>query len=132
MANNKKGKKNQNPMANSRTMAKEGMKIIRDIAYGNFNIYNSGHIFRNLDFVMATLAEVDKRIFEAGLHVTAIEYAYYGTQNQNVLSVLLRDKKTLEAYNIIRENLCAIISTNGDTGFLYVLANKLPKYKYNI
>ena len=119
-------------MSNARTMGREGMRIIKDIAFGKYNIYNEGHIFRNLEFVTATLAEVDKRVLEASIHVNAIQYAYSGTQDPNVLNVLMRDKKTLEAYTLVHEQLAAIIMTNGDTGFLYVLANKLPQYKYNI
>lgn len=130
--NNKKTVKNPDPMSNTRTMGREGMRIIRDIAFGKFNIYNSGHVFRNLDFIRATIAEVDKRLFEASVHVQSIEFAYSGTQDQGVLGVLLRDKKTLEAYSLIRETLTSIVVTNGDTGFLYVLASKLPQYKYNI
>lgn len=129
--NNKKVK-NPDPMSNARTMGREGMRIIKDIAFGKYNIYNEGHIFRNLEFVTATLAEVDKRILEASIRVNAIQYAYSGTQDPNVLNVLMRDKKTLEAYTLVHEQLAAIIMTNGDTGFLYVLANKLPQYKYNI
>ena len=129
--NNKKVK-NPDPMSNARTMGREGMRIIKDIAFGKYNIYNEGHIFRNLEFVTATLAEVDKRVLEASIHVNAIQYAYSGTQDPNVLNVLMRDKKTLEAYTLVHEQLAAIIMTNGDTGFLYVLANKLPQYKYNI
>ncbi len=132
MAKNNKKVKNPNPMSNSKTMGREGMRIIKDIAFGTFNIYNSGHIFRNLDFVQATLVEVDKRLYESGLHVKAIEFAYSGTQDKQVLNILLRDKKTFEAYCLVRETLVSIITTNGDTGFLYVLANKLPQYKYNI
>ena len=91
--NNKKVK-NPDPMSNARTMGREGMRIIKDIAFGKYNIYNEGHIFRNLEFVTATLAEVDKRVLEANIHVNAIQYAYSGTQDPNVLNVLMRDKKT--------------------------------------
>lgn len=129
--NNKKVK-NPDPMSNARTMGREGMRIIKDIAFGKYNIYNEGHIFRNLEFVTATLAEVDKRVLEASIHVNAIQYAYSGTQDPNVLNTLMRDTKTLEAYKLVHDQLAAIIMTNGDTGFLYVLANKLPQYKYNI
>lgn len=129
---NKKSVKNPDPMSNARTMGREGMKIIRNIAFGSYNIYNDGHVFRNLDFVKATISEVDKRLLDASIHVQAIKYAYAGTDNQDVLNLLLRDSKTLEAYTLVRGVLENIVISNGDTGFLYVLANKLPIYKYNI
>lgn len=128
----KKGNKNSDPMANPRAMGREGMKIIRNIAFGQYNLYAEGHIFRNLDFVQATLEEVNKRITDASIHVMAIQYAYSGSDNPNVLGLLMRDKRTLEAYTLVQQVLYSIIQSNGDTGFLYALASKLPTYKYNI
>lgn len=129
--NNKKVK-NPDPMSNPRTMGKEGMKIIRNIAFGTYNIYAEGQIFRNINFVNATIREVDKKILEASIHATAIEYAYANSQDPNVLQLLQNDRRTREAYLLVRQQLVAIITTGGDTGFLWVLANKLPAYKYNI
>ena len=131
MAKNNKKTKNPDPMSNVKTMGKEGMKIIRNIAHGTYNIYAEGHIFRNPDFVKAIIVEVDKRLIDHAIHVRAIEYAYANTQDANVLSLLHRDRKSYEAYTIIRQTLESIAIT-GDTGFLWVLANKLPQYKYNI
>lgn len=128
---NKKSK-NPDPMSNSRTMGRKGMKIIRNIAFGTYNIYAEGHIFRNLNFVNATIREVDKKIIEADIHARAIEYAYAGCQDPNVLQLLQNDRRTRDAYTIVRQQLNAIVVTGGDTGFLWVLANKLPAYKYNI
>lgn len=124
--------KNPDPMSNSKTMGIEGMKIIRSIAHGNYNIYTEGQIFRNLDFVKAVLYEVDKRLLDHSIHVAAIEYTYANTEDTNVLSLLHRDRKSCEAYRIIRQALESILITGGDTGFLLVLANKLPQYKFNI
>jgi len=132
-SNNKQRKppKNPDPMSNMKTMGREGMRIIRAIAHGKYNIYNEGQIFRNLDFVNATIMEVDKRIVETGIHVAAIQYAYQGSQDPNVLATLHRDQKAYEAWIITRQALQSIAMT-GDTGFLYVLASKLPNYRYNI
>ena len=130
MAQNRKVK-NPDPMSNTRTMGREGMKIIKDIAFSKFNIYNQGHIFRNIDFVKAVLAEVDKRLFEASIHAQAVQYAYGTNEDQRIKNIILRDSQAVEAYTIIRTTLCGIAQT-GDTGLLLVLASKLPAYKYNI
>lgn len=131
MAKNNKKTKNPDPMSNTKTMGREGMKIIRNIAHGTYNIYADGHVFRNPNFVKAIIVEVDKRLMEHAIHVRAIEFAYANTQDGNVLDLLHRDRKAYEAYAIIRQTLESILAT-GDTGFLYVLSNKLPQYKYNI
>lgn len=123
--------KNPDPMSNTKLMAREGMKIIRNIAYGKFNIYNEGHIFRNIDFVKATLSEVEKRMTTLFIHITAINYAYNGTSDNTVLEVLHRDRREYEAYELVRQTLYGIIQT-GDTRLLFGLASRLPQYKYNI
>ena len=131
--NNKKGgNRPSDPMANVKTMGKEGMRIIKDIAFGKYNIYNDGHVFRNIVFVNATISELDKKIMDTGIHVNAIRAAYAGVENAAVDNLLYRDTRSLEAYNLIRDQLVNIVVSGGDTGFLLVLANKLPPYKYNI
>lgn len=123
--------KNPDPMSNGRMMAREGMRLIRNIAFGNFNFYTDGQIFRNLEFVNLLIREIDKRLMEASIHVSAIEYAYANSSDPNVLLLLHNDKRTYEAYTLIRKQLTSIALT-GDTGFLLVLVSKLPQYKYNI
>ena len=135
MSKHNKGKNNnqqRDPMTNTRSMAREGMRIMRDIAFGKYNIYNEGHIFRNLEFVKATIAEIDKRIIDHQIHINAITYAYANTSEPTVTNLLYRDQKSLEAYMLMRNTLVSIVMSGGDTGFLMVLANKLPAYKYNI
>lgn len=123
--------KNPDPMSNGRTMGREGMRIIRDIAHGKFNIFNEGHVFRNQEFVKATICELDKRLLTLSVHITAINYAYAGTTDQAVISVLQRDMRENEAYTLCRSVLLAILET-GDAGMIYALASRLPAYKYNI
>lgn len=131
MGKNKKTN-NPDPFTNVKTMAQTGMKMIRDIAFGKFNIYNEGHVFRNLDFVNAIIVECNKRLLDINIHITAMEYAYNGTEDLNVLRLLQRDRQSKEAYELIVDSLSKIIYTGGDTGFLWILANRLPRYKYNI
>lgn len=135
MANNKNhGKrrpmpKNPDPLSNAKTMGRDGMKMIRNIAFGNFNFYNEGHIFRNPDFISNIIIEIDKRILDASIHLTALNYAYPGTSEPSVLSLIHRDTKTYEGYMLIRNVLIGIRQT-GDTQLLYTLMTKLPEYKY--
>lgn len=138
--NNKNNEVRIKPINNSRSMGRDGFKYIRDIAFGNFNIYKDGHIFRNLDFVKATLAENDKRMKDASIHLESLKYTYttnpyYGTNKEaqaEILRLMHKDEKTVTAYMLIRNSLYAILQTNGDIGYLYVLASNLPNYKYYI
>lgn len=122
---------NPDPMSNVRDMGRYGIRVIRDIAKGKFNFYNEGHIFRNIDFVMATIDEVQKKIYEANIHVMAMEYTYANSTDQVVKDLLMRDKRTSEAYNLVYSALSKIAAT-GDTRYLQILLNQLPRYKYNM
>ena len=132
MGKNNNKNRNLDPFSNSRSMGREGMRIIKDIAFGNYDFFTNGHIFRNKDFVMATIQEVDKRLLEASIHLSAMGAAYgQNPADPAVQTVMNRDRKTYEAYSIIKRTLSDVVET-GDTGFVYVLLNKLPSYKYNI
>ena len=131
-----KKRKNNNqrrdPFTNVKSMGKEGMKIMRDIAFGNYNIYAEGHVFRNLDFVKATITEIDKRLMDLNIHITGVQYAYGNSNDPNVTNLLYRDRRAFEAYSLMKEVMCSIYMSGGDTGFLMVLAGRLPAYKYNM
>ena len=91
MGNNNKNKKrgipkNVDPLSNAKTMGREGMKMIRNIAFGNFNFYNEGHVFRNPDFVTNIMIEVDKRILDASIHLTALNLHIQERMNQAYLA----------------------------------------------
>lgn len=120
------------PMANVKTMGREGVRIIKDIAFGKYNIFNDGHVFRIPEFDMAVIAEADKRIIDLQIHINAINIAYQGSNDPNVINLLYRDSRSLEAWTLVKNIMTDILMSGGDTGFLLVLANKLPGYKYNI
>lgn len=138
MAPNNKNKKKQpiyknpDPMANVRDMGRYGIRVIRDIAKGKFNFYNEGHIFRNNDLTMATMEEVKRKIYEANIHVSAMQYTYAYSNDPVVQELLMRDMRTVEAYTLVYQTLKLILDNGGDTRYLQVLITKLPKYKYNM
>lgn len=134
--NNKKPQQpkysNPDPMSNVRDMGRYGIKVMRDIARGKFNFYNEGHIFRNIDFCNATIKEYEKLLFEANVHVTAMQYAYGGSQDQRIKDIIIDDMKTVEAYTMIISCLMQVIAYGGDSRYIQTLISKLPKYKYNM
>ena len=136
MANNQQKKQprynNPDPMSNVRDMGRYGIRVVRDIAKGKFNFYNEGHIFRNIDFTMATMKEVEHKIKEAQIHVTAMQFTYANSPDQDVQELLMRDMRTVEAYTLVYNALKLVLDSGGDTRYLQILINKLPKYKYNM
>lgn len=122
----------RNPMTNTKSMSREGMKIMRDIAHSKFNFYTEGHIFRNRDFTCATIMEINKRIEDISIHLWGLNTLISnGATDPKIINLMNRDAKSLEAYKLMYESLYSVYST-GDTGFLLALINKLPQYKYNI
>lgn len=121
---------NPDPMSNVRDMGRYGIRVIREIAKGKFNFYNEGHIFRNIDLTMATMEEVKKKILEANIHVAAIQYAYANSTDKVVEDLLMRDMRTVEGYTLVYNTLKLVLDNGGDTRYLQILINKLPRYKY--
>lgn len=138
------GKKNKggrpDPMSNRNTMEREAMRTLKNIAFGSFNIYNEGHIFRNLNFVQAAIDGINKKLTEYSIIATSISIATSPNltngrgmvMDQNVESLLHKYKRGYTAYSLMRQTMVSILQSGGDTGYLLVLANKLPAYKYNI
>lgn len=123
--------KNIDPMSNPREMGREGLRLIKNMGFGKFDFSRDSKYFKNREFILSTINEIDKRIRDLSVHISAIQRAYPNTNEVAVTTVLERDLKSYEAYMMIRENLERILMT-GDIGFLYVLINKLPRYKYSI
>lgn len=123
---------NPDPMSNVRDMGRYGIRVIRDIAKGKFNFYNEGHIFRNNDFTLATMEEVKKKIYEANIHVTAMQFAYSNSSDPVVQELLMRDMRQAEAYTLVYDTLGLVLNGGGDTRYIQILINKLPRYKYNM
>lgn len=119
-------------MSNVRDMGRYGIRVIREIAKGKFNFYNEGHIFRNPNFTNATIKEVEKKINEAQIHVTAMQCTYQNSSDYLINKVLMDDMRTLEAYQLVMSVLVMIAQNNYDTRYLQVLLTQLPKYKYNM
>lgn len=123
---------NPDPMSNVRDMGRYGIRVLREISKGKFNFYNEGHIFRNLNFTNATLEEVKKKITEANIHVTAMNFAYAESNDPDVKDLLMRDIRMAEAYTLCYNVLMMIINNGGDTRYLQILTTNLPRYKYNL
>ena len=91
--NNKQNKKKQpkysnpDPMSNVRDMGRHGLKMIRDIAKGNFNFYNDGHYFRNNDFTTATIEEVKRELYKANSRAKSLLPTTIPTTAPNELAI---------------------------------------------
>lgn len=124
--------KNPDPMSNVRDMGRLGIRLMRDISKGKFDLDNDGNVFSNPDFVRATIKEVEKKLLDANIHIMAINFTYAYTTSNDVKDLLIRDMRTAEAYTLIYTTLGQILNNNGDIRYLKVLMNHLPRYRYNL
>lgn len=136
MGKNKNGKR-INPLANRNVMERESMRMLKNIAFGSFNIYEEGDIFRNTEFVKAALDGINKKLLNLSIVINSIKIASSPQVrgiclDQNVNRLLHNYERGYTAYSLMQECMVNILNSNGDTGYLLVLANKLPDYKYNI
>lgn len=130
----KNNNNNKNIMTNVKTMAIEGMRIIREMANSNFDLYEKASLFANIHFLDATISEVTKRLTEAEI----IYYAMQNTYNiniynvsDNIMYVYNRMSKKVEAYRLIL-NYLTLVRSESNLGYLFALQNQLTKYRSNI
>lgn len=127
---------NPDPMSNVRDMGRYGIRVMRDIAKGKFNFFNDGHIFRNLDFVKATMKEVEKELLRANIHVTAMQYTYGNSDNPDVQGVLMADMRRVEGWTLVYNQLMSVLNNavdgNGDSRFIAPLLKELQRYKNSL
>ena len=136
--NNKQNKKKQpkysnpDPMSNVRDMGRHGIKMIRDIAKGNFNFYNDGHYFRNSDFTNATIEEVKRELKRASTFAQAMQFTYANTSDPDVQKWIIESMRSVEAYTLVYNTLKLVLDFQGDTRYLQILLTQLPRYRYNM
>lgn len=137
MGNNTKRK--LDPMSNSQNMGKDGYRNIRDMAAGRCDFYNTCHIFRNPEYVLATISEVESVMQEAITIRDAIYYTYGGNKQMTTLQVNIyhgynqRVTACQMVLNVLRDLYKSQYQSwnNGqcDTNLLKALLNWLPAYR---
>ena len=125
--------KTPDPMGNPLAMGRYGIKVIKDIAFGNcVNIEEQIEKFgSSRTLIRSTMQEVDEKIMDAYLVYNALYPVYINKGNENPRIGYLLNKyyKTWEGWNLVNKVLTQIYNTE-DGSALYVLANRLPAYKY--
>ena len=78
MAKNKQnGIQNPMPLATNPTvMGRNGMQIIKEIAFGRYNIAANGQVFRNKEFSKAVLIEAEKKYRKYAIILKSLQFSY--------------------------------------------------------
>lgn len=120
--------KNADPMGNTLSMQNHARKLFRDISKGKIDIVKEMDIFANALFIDNALIVATSELTEAQVHINAINIAYYGSQDPQIINVFKKDTKKIQAYTLIYQCLSNIKLYN-DPSFIYMLANRLPEFR---
>lgn len=126
--NRPKNPKHPDPMSTPTLRGWEGIRIMRDISKGRFNLDKDGPLFRNIEFVRDTINEAQKEYAKAYYHYHAMMFAYGAADDPMIRSIIEKDGGSINAYNLIIVQLSNIINYR-DTGYLQVLINQLPRFR---
>lgn len=133
MGKHHNGKQNpiENPMppaTNPTTMGRNGLQIMKEIAFGRYNIAANGQIFRNKEFSKAVLLEAEKKLKKYKTIYTALEFTYSMSLETDVKRLIHEMERKVDMYTLICGQMYTICAT-GDTHPLYILADRLGSYK---
>lgn len=121
--------KNVHPLSGPVQMGQHATRLIKNLAFGNFNMETDGAYFQNQEFLMAAIHEVGERVKKEEIYNVALNYTYGNTNDITVLKMINEHKRALDAWNFVYSTLSMMVST-GDMSLLLTLMNRLPDYKY--
>jgi hypothetical protein len=130
--NNKLRKvKNPDPMSNATTMQRYALKLIKDMAYGNFDLYTQGKVFEDKQFMHSAMVAVYEKLEDLNLVINSIVIANPNSTDVVVNRNLHKYRRAHDAYQIAYTSLYQAALT-GNYGHLLVMINKLPPYKFDL
>lgn len=121
--------KNVHPLSGSVQMGQYAVRLIENLAFGNFNMDTDSVYFQNQDFLMAAIHEVENKIKEENIYNTALSYTYGTSTDITVLKLMNNHKRALDAWNLIYSTFVGILHTQ-DLSLLVGLMSRLPDYRY--
>lgn len=121
--------KNIHPMSGVVQMGQHAMRLIKNMAFGNFNIEKDGIYFQNQEFLRAALHEVEEEVKKQSIYCAALHYAYGSSTDVTVIELTNQHKRALDAWTYVYNTLLCILNS-GDITLLVGLLNRLQDYRY--
>ena len=79
--------KNIHPMSGVVQMGQHAMRLIKNMAFGNFSIEKDGIYFQNQEFLRAALHEVEEEVKKQSIYCAALHYAYGSSTDVTVIEL---------------------------------------------
>lgn len=121
--------KNVSPFSGAVQMGQYALRMIRNIAFQNFDLQKDGVMFQNRDFLLAAHHEAENKVIEQQIYYNALTYAYACSSDSTVLRLINKHKRALDGWTFVYNTIGSILQT-GDFGLLAGLMSRLPDYKY--
>jgi hypothetical protein len=117
---------------NARAIQNASINIFRGIAKGKINLDKYGHYFTFNQFLEPCIESARAKYLLYSVSYRGVECLIRsGISSADVVSVLDYHKRCFEAYSIILQELNNI-KVDKDVSHLYIMANKLSQYRFNI
>ena len=136
MGNNNKNKNKgkDNIFANSDVMGREGLKFIKDMAFGNINQSTADLAFSNPDYVRILLQHVENLRKTIWYEYYAVNTVYGNLKDTYFQNIIKKHESKYNAYSTICGYLKLLITQNC-TDYMRVLLSmqsNIKQYKYCI
>lgn len=121
--------KNVSPMSGVVQMGQHALRLIKNMAFGNFDIQKDGVYFQNQEFLQAAIHEVQEKVKEENIYCTALNFTYGASNDVTVINMINKHKRALDGWNYVLNTLMCILNT-GDQTLLAGLLSRLRDYRY--
>ena len=121
--------KNVSPFSGAVQMGQYAARLLRNMAFQNFDLEKDGIMFQNRDFLIAAYREAENKVVEQQIYVNGLSYAYACSTDANVIRMINKHKRALDGWNMVYNTIGSILQT-GDLGLLAGLMNRLPDYRH--
>lgn len=122
---------------NAKNLEFEANKIFKDLAKQIINLDKHGHYFLDQQFLYSLLKTAHDKFLYHNVSYTGVQLLVQQTNmrgetvSSNIIFVLEKHRKAAEAYQLIITHL-EMLKTSKDLNYVYVLANNLYNYRYDI
>ena len=139
--NNRNNKRNNNnkrytgnnvsPLSGPLQMSGYALRLIKNMAYGEFNMERDGHLFQTYEFLSVAINVAKNKLYENQVYMQALGFSYGNTNDSVIIKMKNKHRRAVDAWNYVYNTLGCMITTK-DMGLLAGMMNRLSDYKYDL
>lgn len=122
---------NVNPLSGPLQMSSYAIRLIKNMAYGEFNLERDGHLFQTNEFLNVAVRAAANKLYEQQVYVMALDYSYGNTTDPAIIKMKTKHKRAFDAWQYVYSTLGSMLMTK-DMGLLAGMMHRLSDYKYDL